>query len=79
MTGKENVINAMRLGARLKIGGYANNNRLYFTDGSSEKVHGSTANAVLGTGLVKPLKLDPWSLMSTEWESFDSFFVLKGV
>ena len=67
MTGKENVIDAMRLGARLKLGGYANNNRLIFADGSSEQVHGSTANAVLDTGLVKPLKLDLWSPMSQEY------------
>ena len=71
MTGKENVIAAMQSGARFFIGGYANNNRLKFEDGSVEVVHGRTVQAVLDTGLVSPFNLDPWSPMATE-------YVLKG-
>ena len=67
MTGKENVIAAMQSGARFFIGGYANNNRLKFDDGSIERVHGRTVQAVLDTGLVRPFNLDPWSPMATEY------------
>ena len=64
---KENVINAMRSGAKLFIGGYARYNRLKFPDGSTERVHGRTVQAVLDTGLVRPFNLDPWSPMATEY------------
>ena len=65
--GKWSVIASMRRGARFFIGGYANFNRLKFEDGSFERVHGRTVQAVLDTGLVRPFNLDPWSPMSTEY------------
>jgi hypothetical protein len=72
MTGKWNVLTAMRSGARLFIGGYSNFNRLVFKDGTTKRVHGSTVQAVIDTGWVHPAKkLDPWSPMSQE-------YVLKG-
>jgi hypothetical protein len=67
MIGKENVLAAMRSGAKLFIGGHANFNRLKFDDGSIERVHGRTVQAVLDTGLVRPFNLQPWSPMSTEY------------
>ena len=67
MTGKENVIAAMQAGARFKVGGFAHYTRLQFTDGSTQRVHGSTAQAVVNTGCVKPINWDPWSPMSTEY------------
>ena len=66
MTGKENVLAAMKVGAKLFIGGYANFNRLQFADGNIERVHGKTVQAVLDTGLVESVNFDPWSPMSTE-------------
>lgn len=67
MTGKKNVIAAMKSGARLFLGGYANNNRLQFGNGRIERVHGLTVPAVIDTGLIELLKIDPWSPMSQEW------------
>ena len=67
MTGKDNVIAAMRSGARFFIGGYSNFNRLKFEDGSVKRVHGRTVQAVLDTGLVCSVNFDPWSPMSTEY------------
>ena len=68
MTGKEKVIDAMRSGAKLFIGGYAQYNRLKFEDGSMERVHGRTVQAVLDTGLVRPgTQFDPWSPLAQEY------------
>ena len=73
MTGKENVINAMRSGAKLFLGGYAQYNRLKFPDGSIEVVHGRTVQAVLDTGLVGTTdQFDPWSPMAQEHVLKDS-------
>ena len=73
MTGKEKVIDAMRSGAKLFIGGYAQYNRLKFEDGSMERVHGRTVQAVLDTGLVRPdTQFDPWSPMAQEYVLKDS-------
>ena len=73
MTGKEKVIDAMRSGAKLFIGGYARYNRLKFPDGSTERVHGRTVQAVLDTGLVGTTdQFDPWSPMAQEHVLKDS-------
>jgi len=68
ITGKGNVIAAMRSGARFKCGGFANNNQMIFSDGSSWRVHGRTADAVVASGLVRAKDgTSPWSPMSTEY------------
>jgi hypothetical protein len=72
LTGKENVIDAMKSGARFfSGGGNGVSSRLMFEDGSVRLVHGKTVQAVDATGLIRlKNKFDPWSLMSEE-------FVLK--